>query len=247
MKINQKIIALSIIISALMLSGLLVFRNLDHELKFGFPVTTKPTETVILGTQENSTKNIAQKIAKSFIEENPSGPMSPEGELGIFAKNPEEIVDEILSASTDETTQKVLSPKLHFEDLKTIKNASGKDIAFYFSSREGIIASANQRVKERGASLSSPSVSNLTVFLEVTSRAISELYNLPVPEEVLPIHKEQIRLLAIQEKIFENLVNYERDPMAASVSVSLLFSMTEDLEALSQTISNFIKENNIEI
>lgn len=247
MKNSQKFTALVIIIGALILSGFLIFNKLDHELSFGFPITPGYEKTITIEIEKNNTEKVAGEIVKSIIEKNPEGPTLLGDKLGIFTKDPEEIVTEILDKSTTETKEAVLSPKLYFENIEIIENASKENIAFYLDNRSSIIVSAGQDAINRGANLSNPNIATFSILLDTTSHALAELYALPVPKKILSIHKEQIRLLAIQENIFKNLVNYERDPLVAAVSVSLLFSVNEDLLTLSKTIAEFIEENNIKI
>ncbi|PIR87536.1 MAG: hypothetical protein COU10_04145, partial [Candidatus Harrisonbacteria bacterium CG10_big_fil_rev_8_21_14_0_10_45_28] len=56
------------------------------------------------------------------------------------------------------------------------------------------------------------------------------------------IHTEQLRLLLINQNIFEALANFEADPLTASVAISLLQRVEEDMASLNGAIADIINK-----
>ena len=64
------------------------------------------------------------------------------------------------------------------------------------------------------------------------------MYNVPIPKNFLGTHREQLRLLSIQERAFLNMQNYEQDPLRAMVAAYAFQESGKQMDGLVQALSN---------
>ncbi|PIR86870.1 MAG: hypothetical protein COU11_03385 [Candidatus Harrisonbacteria bacterium CG10_big_fil_rev_8_21_14_0_10_49_15] len=187
-----------------------------------------------------NTQAMAKEVAQIMFEANPEGPETVNGIGQIATLSPERMVNTVLGNKIEESISLLLDEPVQEERLIIIPNPDKADWQYYLERRTKIIHDSAKTIAENNISFSDDSVTDLLLLSVIYERAIDRLYNTSTPENFLFAHTEQIRLLQIQKKLFETLVNYEQDPLAASLAVAVLQRVEDELAALSEALSDLI-------
>ena len=78
-------------------------------------------------------------------------------------------------------------------------------------------------------------------------KTIDSFYSLPVPTGALVIHKKEIELLTIKKAMLEKIIDYEKDPVGTMLASNELKNVDIQFNDLKKQISEFIKNNNLNI
>ncbi len=189
----------------------------------------------------SATQDVAKAIAQDLLERNPQGPQPSPTQPGvstILALDPKLVASKILEEETKKIVEKILATPTDPKDIILSSSTSAKE---YLSARGAIIAAGQQKL----APYSTKPFGDATLqaMASVTAEIIRQLKLLPVPEGLSAIHAEQIQLVTAQNTIFESILNRDADPIAASVSLSLIERVDKGLADLSDKIKTYISKN----
>ena len=241
----RKAIALFLIAGSLAFAALILFKDKTRFLPPEQNIVSKNEELPKVGTGKiNSTQKIAKNIAAELLKLNPEGPSLENDQPSIIAADPEKLVREIFPDQLKDIDLSFLNPEVKISDLK-VADSSDKTLAEnYFKNLQAILKNNLSGVSTL---LTDPSKENFAVILKAYKAALPQLYQLVVPESLVNLHKEEIRLLTIERNIFENLANYENDPVMAAVSAQAFETAESKLIALIHLMVAFIKNNELRI
>lgn len=247
MSLIKKIFAVALIGGSLVLGFLIISdsrRPLVIETKKteGFDALAPRTESAPL--LKNSTKEVAQEIAEELLRRNPEGPALLENGSGIKAIRPDEIVGKIFSDRLENLDLSEFNPQINGNALKIIKSSDKKLAENYFKNFRAILQNNFSKIS---ADFSNPAAKDLRTLAAIYGKSIAAFYNLLVPEDLAGIHSEEIRLLSIQKAVFENLGNYEADPVKALVALQVLTETDRLFAALNKEMNGYILKNNLKI
>ena len=90
-----------------------------------------------------------------------------------------------------------------------------------------------------------PDIEDFKKLAAAYEKTIKEYYSLNVPVSLVDFHKEKIKLFTQQKKIFSNIANIDKDPLAALISMRLIGQAHDDLANLNERIVQFAKKYNL--
>jgi hypothetical protein len=252
--VRQKLVATFFITASISLSFLLIFGTRHHILSWETPrvegeLLGQVLSTPVIPTQTpQRTQEIAKEIAQSILKENPTGPIISEGGVsGISTINPEAIANDVLVKKIEEITRSVLEPQLNGAYIKTTDAANREANIEYLGSRAGIINQAGQAVQEHSFDFRKLTDEDLMDLIDIYEFTLEQLYALPVPKNLLDLHKEQLRLTTIERNIFTNIANYRTDALSASISISLYEKVFLQISEYRKTLREYMTVNNIKL
>jgi hypothetical protein len=206
------------------------------------PVAEKPMEQKVetlsnqtASSAQNATQEIAKNIAKEIIRQNPEG---------LTEIKPDQLANEALSKQIQQMDLSDFSPEINWSDLKIINTSDYSIAENYLKNFQAILRNNFNRLS---VEFSRPTALDFQKLAEAYRKSVSEFYNLVTPQALAIIHSEQIRLMSVQKAIFENLSDYEKDPIKALVALQLSKEVDEKLNDLKKEIVAYIIKNGLKI
>ncbi|MEK7654087.1 MAG: hypothetical protein AAB345_02280 [Patescibacteria group bacterium] len=187
-------------------------------------------------------QGIGEDIAAEIIAQNPEGPeTSDDGHL-ITAPDPKKIAEKIIAERFAQSSFPLLAPEI---DMSQIKIVPGNDPALV----DGYLNNTKTISEKNFAGISinfdDPDIEDFKKLAAAYEKTIQEYYSLNVPSSLVDFHKEKIKLFTQQKKIFFNISNIEKDPLAALISMRLIGQAHNDLTNLNARIAQFAKKYNL--
>lgn len=144
--------------------------------------------------------------------------------------NPEEVANRYNNLTN-------LDEKADYSRIKIINDKPGAAAA-YLQDLEGIF---NKNFSPLGIKANDFSEKDIAILVDAYPAVINELYNLPVPKILAPIHENYISLAATQLNIFKALKNYNEDPLLALLAIETNQKIVEGFAGLYSKINNLIR------
>lgn len=187
-------------------------------------------------------QDIGTQIAEEIIAQNPEGPEIVNAEQLITAPDPKKIAEKIIKERLSQSSFALFTPEV---DVNAIKVVPNNDPDFVNGYLRNVKAISDTNFAGINIDFTDPDVEDFKKMASAYEKTISEYYALNVPSSLLGLHKEKLTLFMQQKKIFSNIANIEKDPLAALVSMRLLGRAYDDLTNLNQRIVNFAKKYNL--
>ncbi len=187
-------------------------------------------------------QDIGTGIAEEIFAQNPEGPeIFDEGSL-ITAPNPQKIAEQIIKERLSQSSFALITPEIDISSLKIVPNNDPAFIDGYLQNTKAISAKNFAGISP---DFSDPDIEEFKKLADAYDKTIKEYYTLNIPSSLLDLHKEKLTLFMRQKKIFTNIANIEKDPLAALVSMRLIGQTYNDLTNLNERIIQFAKKYNL--
>ncbi len=243
----KKAIAVFLVAGSLVLAVLILVGNesiiAPTEPKTAVKNEALPQKTTASNEEfrENSTKKIAKSIARELVKS--------EKLTGADFLNPDDLVSGILpdlqeSFDFSAGEEQDLSREIKINDLRIVKSSDKALAENYFKNLRVIIKT---NFPDLTIGFSQPSTEDFKLTALAYQKMAAAVYDLIIPENLTEIHREEIRLLTLYQKIFESLARYQDDPLKALASADLLQKTGPQLENLANMKLIFIKNNDLNI
>jgi len=247
---RQKLLATFFITASISAAFILVFGRKQHSIAWQNPrVETTEAQRVLgtasIATPSRKTEEIAKEIAQSILAKNPTGPALTEGISTISGINPEKIAGDVLEKRITDITRSILEPQLDTKNIKIIQTTTEESSKTYLLNRVGIVRKGAEALLAAKIDFSKPTPKNFKDLLHIYDVLIEQLYALPAPKNLAPIHIEQLRLMTAQRLIFKSLSEYNDDAITASVALSLLDAVLQQEKELGDSLNDFIQSNRL--
>ncbi|MDP3901638.1 MAG: hypothetical protein Q8Q37_01510, partial [bacterium] len=179
----------------------------------------------------NITRALAQKIGQEIANKKPST------EGGIKVSDPEEIVSRYLTEGIKNFNYESLKPIINDSDIKIITNTNRQLTQNYLANLKNIISENFKNLVTEPDKMNPADWNNL---IKTYDEAIAELYDLPVPQNLSAIHRQEISLISAQKSIFEFIGNYQTDPLKAWLAITAHQTLNQEFANLSQEINKLL-------
>lgn len=233
-------IATIIITVALVFSGLLILgKNYN-------PNSVAINEPPILGTESNSISNsynpelftqpqdATKQLAQQISQEIAVAAKTYDAKTNPEMPAPEEIVNRYLTEAVNNFDYEGLKPEITDSQLRIINQTSPSLTKNYIDNYVAIIKRDFSGLVIELENPDSPSWDRLRAAYE---KALTELYDLPVPKNMVAIAKEAIALITAQQKMADYVQNYKNDPMTAWLAVQAYQNINAEFETLTNNIN----------
>ena len=161
---------------------------------------------------------------------------------------PEEIAnqffDQQLKNEIENSSYEKFKPAILTENLRIIYKTDDQLSENYFKSFVKIIDTGSVSVQGQ---LKNPALSDLSQLISSYQQIIESLYQLPVPENLLGIHKKELVLLETQKKIFELMQDYQDNPLQALLAFQAQENLNAEFVELKNAVNEFISKNQLTI
>lgn len=221
----KKIIALTLLGGSLAFAVFIIRGNTQQQI---VPITTsnktafEELSTIIgIANQNNVTREIAAKFAEEL------GPINSAEDLKNL--EPDKLVNQILQESISSFDPASLIPEIRISDFKTTAKHDKAAKDGYFKSLSAVTQAEMSKTGE--ASLGR-NAEDFSAIASAYDKIAANLYNLVVPEPLVDFHKELVKIFILQKNIFDNLANYETDPLKAMAVLPLLEESANQLAIL---------------
>ncbi|MDP2696216.1 MAG: hypothetical protein Q8O87_03145 [bacterium] len=230
-------IAIIVLIGAAIFSGLLILgKNYN-------PHSAENEKPPVLGAdglnipnltndENNITSQLTQTISQQIAVQN------PQPQNGLDVPRAEEIVNKYLAEGIASFDYESLKPAVPESDLKIINNSGRQLTESYLTNLNSIIQDNFQGVV---INLDDIYSSDWDILQLTYDRTLADLYDLPVPKDIAPLHQQEIRLVAAQQKIFEYIQNYEKDPLLAWLAIEANQQLSQEFKDLGLVINQLLQ------
>ena len=241
----KKLIAGTLIIGSLTFAGLILFNiqssptektilenNLSGNTKSHNEQLGALEENAKLDPSKNATLELAAKIGKELVSNNPEGPQSIDGQNWLKTATPDELVNKLLQEKLTSFDAQSLMASVKLTDLKLIPDNSPAAIKTYVQNFQNIIAK-NILVENSVSSTQNnqnATIASLKSIFQSYNKIIPELYKLEIPSKLAATHQEGIKILATQKNIIEKIINSAQDPVSAILAINLLPAVNDQVE-----------------
>lgn len=201
------------------------------------PIPDIPTATANAAIQD-----IGVEIAEEIIAQNPDGPELIEDEPRITAPDPKKIAEQIIKERLSQSSFALLTPEIDINSIKIVPNDDPAFIDGYLQSAKAI---SDRNFAGINMDFSDPDIEEFKKLAAAYEKTIQEYYTLNVPASFADLHKKKLTLFMQQKKIFTNIANIEKDPLAALISMRLIGRAYNDLTGVNAQIVQFAKKYNL--
>ena len=157
---------------------------------------------------------------------------------------PEEIAnqffDQQLKNEIENSSYEKFKPTILTENLRIIYKTDSQLSENYIKNLKKITDTGSVNIRNQ---FKDPSISDLSRVISLYQQIIESLYRLPVPENLLGIHKRELVLMETQKKIFELMQNYQDNPLQALLAFQAQENLNVEFVELKNAINEFISKN----
>lgn len=251
---NHKLIPIGVLATASLTAGVIVFNKSHQGELVAFPdliafseIRTAPQPLLNNDPDKKiATRDLADVIAKDLLARNPEGPIEnplQPGVASIKTLDPNIVAGKILDEQVQAATEDIFNqPEIK---PRVTEKQDPHAIAQYLRARADIIAATQEFLADRIRPTDEFSEATLEVLAQANRKALDGMRELAVPSPIIFIHSEQLRLLTIQQAVFNKILDKDTDPLGAAVAISLLTKVTDQFSMLSKSIETYSIENNI--
>ena len=210
------------------------------------PVIAIPPSVILSGAKEsprvenlptgNATEKIAKDLAREFVNQE-----NLASQLDI---DPGKLATKILNNQLNNIDLSEFVPEIKLSELKIVRTNDKRVAENYLKNFQAIL---KNNFSKFDINFAKPTVEDFLALTKAYEGAISEFYKLVVPESLSEVHQQEIKLLTVQKNIFNNLSNYDKDPLKAFVSAQMAVEIDQQLADLQKTITIFISKNSLNI
>lgn len=217
-----RFISLILIGSALVFSALIVFtepktQEFSEKKLEGFLVEERGSTFLSSGNRTNATEALAARLADE-LEKSEGADINT-------------LTNSLLESALTEPDFSALNIEVPLSALRIINTTSTADEQTYAAA---FLATLKKHAAQNIIDGTKPLAKVFTAFAEKYDSLLNELYLLEVPQRLTPFHQEEIRLLTIQQKLFEELLRYEADPFQALVAYQTISELENEIKALQE-------------
>lgn len=231
----KKIIAFTVLSGALAFAVLLIVGKSynPHSVKTEKPPKLEVTNDPISpkNLSESDVKNTTNELVKNISRELAA---NPPGSL-----DPDKVVEEYIAEGIKNFSHQTLKPEIKTGDLKIIANTSSQLVENYLTSFENILETNFAGVS---VPLNDYDSQEWDILQKTYDKTIAEFYNLPVPQNLVNVHRQEISLLMAQKKIFEYIRNYKNDPLQAWLAISASQNIDQEFIELGKIINQYVQK-----
>jgi len=252
MNIWKKIIALFLLGGSALFAVLIITGQKTLEIKIPKQLQATLTETknetladvpaLEAMLAENLTEQAVQGISEQIIKKNPYGIQEIEGQEWLSVISPEEAVEKYFTDAVEKFDISQLKTPADESKLVIINDTSRTTLESYLKNFQTILSSNFKGLAISYANLTLPDISRLIAAYDA---AIAKFYALPVPKNLLAIHKNQIALMNGQRNVFEALKNSDQDPLRAVLAAQANRELSQEFAVINKTLQDIIQKNNL--
>lgn len=209
------------------------------------PIKIGGQATALLNTSEQADTHYgAAKIPPDAVKK------ENQSEVSAILQNlePEEIAnqffDQQFKNKIEDFNYEKFKPAILTENLRVIYKTDKQLSENYLKNFKKILDDSAVNIQNQ---LKNPNLSDSSQLISFYQQTIESLYQLPVPENLLEIHKKELALLETQKRIFELTQNYEQDPLQAMLAFQAQENLNAEFMELNKTINQFISKNQLTI
>jgi len=215
--------------------------------KTDFAIQPRPKPKTV--NTQNLTQALANLLAKEVISENQNN-FNANGKL-VISKLPEiePIVEEMIKTINNSDVL-FIRTKIPVSAVKINSNNSKEALRNYFSKANEITVGNLKKfgLKEGGGTniikkvLISQDPSEADKIISYYKLTFSQLKELSVPSELEKIHKQELTIIYISQKIFESLKLIKEDPLRTIIAISQYNALVNKSLELQNKVNKFIQE-----
>jgi len=191
------------------------------------PLRNLPTQPITQTTQTTA-------------ESNKNKESSPDISKEIVAQNLENAINQYLENGMKDFDASELKPSIAIKNLKITSDSSKKIIQVYLDD----INSIYNRNFNQLSLLENPSLEasiNMAPLISAYKKTIEQLYNVTVPQNLAPLHQEQLALLSAQKNALEIAKNYEADPLKTLLALQAGEEFGQEFQNLQTVLKQTIE------
>lgn len=189
-----------------------------------------------LSGSKNITRDLSEKIGKEIIARNPDGPSLIDNDEWVKALDPEEVINKLLADDIENFNYKDLIPSINLNELKVAGESNSQLTEHYLENFKSIL---ENNFQDLSFNWKNPDYKDFNGLITAYEKAIVEFYQLPVPKNLAPIHQKEIALLKAQKTIFENIKNYQSDPVLALLSIQANGQIDQEFARLKKELLSY--------
>jgi hypothetical protein len=190
----------------------------------------------------NQTEILAQSLAKEIIIKNPKGPELIQNERYISVPKGEDI-SRILGEQIARFDPKQLVANISEDNLKIIEDRRASILEQYFNAA---IFDVNNIVKNTKVNTGNFSEEDVRTIANAYKKIATQLLETPVPADLVPFHKEQLRFFMTQANFLDTALGYNEDPLGSLVVISYADfyakQAEKDAAALQNELNAFLRD-----
>jgi len=217
----------------------------DNE-KIGI-VTNDDLATLFNGqtATKNLTQQLADDLAKGFIDKNPNGTDSQKGWL---TPDNEDLLQQSVAVAAKEFQAENQTVELH--ELNISSDNSASNISDYISQYYDMLNSYGIKMKladNLEAFNDGQNTAYITPLIAQLAELINELKKLSVPSDFVVFHQKEINLLNVEKSFLMALANYSEDPLKAVAALQMMPDLEKQFVALDDSIEQQLKTYGFEV
>jgi len=178
-------------------------------------------------TTDNLTESVAFSVAQNILSRDPNGPPLTETELAS------QILGTPVSFSFDSFLSEITTIK-----VTTIADPNEADYQRYFDDTIKILERYFSYLKIDFNNLDRAGFQNLARQLDAI---IAALMAIPAPNDLATFHEEQLKIISVQKKAFENSADFQTDPLKSMTAVQVIEETGGRLDRLWQSLPKIIE------
>lgn len=194
---------------------------------------------------KNLTQQLADDLAKGFVDKNPNG-VDTQG--GWLTPDNEDLLQQNVAAAAKEFQVENQTVELH--ELNISSNNSVQNISDYISQYYGIVNSYGVKMKladNLEAFSDGQNTAYVTPLIDQLAELIGALKELSVPSDFVVFHQKEINLLNVEKSFLTALANYSEDPLRAVAALQMLPDLEKHFVSLDDSIEQQLKAYGFEV
>ncbi len=188
----------------------------------------------------NLTQQLAQRVAKSILDKNPNGPTSVNNLQQLTTLNPNALVNQGL---TDELKNFDYSRFQSTVDVNKIKIVAAGDASANNHYLIGLSAILQNKFLNISVDQKNLNLADFNTLKDAAAQAVTELYNLPVPQKLASYHIQEIKIAGSFENAASAIVKASDDPLLALVAVEFLSKANQEFADVNKKLQQYINTN----
>ena len=228
----KKLISFSLIIGSVVFAFLIMNANpvsITLEGKINDSSLIEESENYLktpdLAAEENSTEELVKKIAEELVNLNPNGPFTSENQQWINVEKPEDLINRVLSEELASFNPATLRASVDASIFNVSHDSAegGKDYAQSFQATVIEVLSNINSGREL-------EIEKIPKIVTAYNELAKKLGNLPVPANLVAVHKKGVELLLTQRNILQKISEIDSDPAAAIIAIHLMPVVEKEIE-----------------
>jgi len=181
----------------------------------------------------NFTEIIAKKIAFSIIGKNPQGPTLSGEEKSIGVVSPDALIEGAVTEELANFNYNQFQPEIDTQRFNIAPAGDTVSENSYYAALGKIL---NDNYAEFEGAVTGSSLEDFVGLGAAAGKVIEELYAVRVPENLIKIHLEELKLAIIFKTSFETIANANSDPLRALMALRVLEEASQSFKELNQNL-----------